>query len=277
MNNTTIFYSWQSNHKDTKNFINKALKNAINDLSGSNILEKAPRLDKDTQGLVGSPNIVSTIKDKIDGCGIFVADVSIIDESKSGKKLVNQNVMFELGYAIAKHTEMNVVMLLNSDLGDPKDLPFDISHHRVLQFSIKNDDKKGTELKNKLVGALTAHLNSLAEQDVLQVEQTLDDIQLLTMRIFANMSDDKRIMVISTMGGSTINPVEVIDDNLLAELNKLDAQEVVANMDDLVNSGVLTIDYGSKGTPSYRPTKQGYEIIKILNGNKNNLTSSNAS
>lgn len=269
MNNTTIFYSWQSNHKDTKNFINIALKNAINDLSGSNILEKAPRLDKDTQGLVGSPNIVSVIKDKIDGCGIFVADVSIVDESKSGKKLVNQNVMFELGYAIAKHTEMNVVMLLNSDLGDPKDLPFDISHHRVLQFSIKNDDKIGTKLKEKLVGALTAHLNSLAGQEISQVEQTLDDIQLLIMKIFANMTDDKRILVSSTMAGPTIHPMSVIDKNLSNELASIEAQEVVANMDDLVNSDILTVNYGSKGTPNYKPAKQGYEIIKILNSNQN--------
>src|SRR5665811_308502 len=93
MNDNTIFYSWQSNHKDTKNFINKALSNAINDLSGSNVLEKAPRLDKDTQGTVGSPSIVSTIKDKIDNCGIFVADVSIVDESQSEKRLVNQNAV----------------------------------------------------------------------------------------------------------------------------------------------------------------------------------------
>lgn len=133
MNETTIFYSWQGDNKVTKNFINKALSSAINDVSGSNILDKSPRLDKDTQGTVGSPSIVTTIKDKIDNCGIFVADVSIVDESKSGRKLVNQNVMFELGYAIARHSDMNIVMLFNSDLGNPKDLPFDISHHRVLQ------------------------------------------------------------------------------------------------------------------------------------------------
>ncbi len=269
MNDATIFYSWQSNHKETKNFINKALSDAIKTLSGNNTLEKAPRLDKDTQGTVGSPNIVSTIKNKIDNCGIFIADVSIVDESKSGRKLVNQNVMFELGYAIAKHSELNVAMLFNADLGDPKDLPFDISHHRVLQFSVKDDDKNGTKLKAKLVGALTAHLNSLTEQEISQVEQSLDEIQLLIMRVFASMTDDKRILVSAHLGGHSLHPMNPVDDSLLSQLNRIDIQELIANMDDLVNTGILTVDYGSKGTPNYKPAKQGFEIIKILNSKQN--------
>lgn len=267
---TTIFYSWQSDHKGTKNFINKALGDAINTLSGNNTLEKAPRLDKDTQGTVGSPSIVSTIKDKIDRCGIFVADVSIIDESNNGRKLVNQNVMFELGYAIAKHTEQNIIMLFNTDLGSTKDLPFDISHHRVLPFSVKDDDKSGTRLKEKLLGALTAHLNSLAEQEVSQIEQSLDNVQLLIMRVFASMSDDKRIMVSAHMGGQDLHPMSPVDQDLFNQLNQLDTQEVIANLDDLVNANVLAINYGSKGTPNYKPAKQGFEIIKILNGQQNN-------
>lgn len=273
MNDTTIFYSWQSDNKNTKSFISKSLTNAIKDLSGNNTLDKAPRLDKDTQGTVGSPNIVSTIKDKIDNCGIFVADVSIVDESKGGRKLVNQNVMFELGYAIAKHSELNVVMLFNTDLGNPKDLPFDISHHRVLQFSVKNDDKSGTKLKEKLIGALTAHLNSLTDQEVSQVEQSLDEIQLLIMRVFAAMTDDKRILVSAHMGGHSLHPMNPVDDSLLSQLNQIDTQELIANMDDLVNAGILTIDYGSKGTPNYKPAKQGFEIIKILNNDKNDSQS----
>lgn len=265
MNDTIIFYSWQSDHKSTKNFIDKALNNAIKDLSGDSTLDKSPRLDQDTQGTVGSPSIVSTIKSKIDNCGIFVADVSIVDESKAGRKLVNQNVMFELGYAIAKHSELNVVMLFNSDLGNPKDLPFDISHHRILPFSIENDDNHGTKLKGKLVGALTAHLNSLSEQDVLQVERSLDDNQLLIMKVLASMTDDKIIYVISSMNGPILHHPGA-DGDVTSKLNKLNAQEVVADLDDLVASNILTVSYsGQNNTPNYRPAKQGFKIIKTLN------------
>lgn len=274
MNDTTIFYSWQSDHKDTKNFIDKALSAAIRDLSGDNTLDKAPRLDRDTQGTVGSPNIVSTIKDKIDHCGIFVADVSIVDESVNGRRLVNQNVMFELGYAIAKHSEQNVMMLFNSDIGNPKDLPFDISHHRVLQFSISKDDKTGTRLKEKLTGALTAHLNSLTEQEVLQVERTLDDIQLLIMRVFASMSDDKRILVSETMAGPILHPMSEVDSAVFDLLSRIDRQEVIANLDDLVDQGILARSYGDRGTPNYKLSKRGFEITKTLNGRQYEVQSS---
>lgn len=266
MKDTSIFYSWQSDHKTTKNFIDKALKSAIKELAGNNILNRSPRLDKDTQGAVGSPNIVSTIKEKIDECGVFLADISIVDEAKSGRKLVNQNVMFELGYAIARHSESNTMMLFNSDLGDPKDLPFDISHHRVLQFSVKNDDQQGTKLKAKLIGALTAHLTSLDEQEVVQIEQSLDDIQLLIMRAFASMADDKRILVSSTLAGPIFNLMSAADDSLAKQIDQMDANEVVANLDELVGMGVLAISYGSRGTPNYKLAKQGFEIAKVLTG-----------
>lgn len=133
-----------------------------------------------------------------------------------------------------------------------------------MQFSLKEDDKSGTKLKNKLVGALTAHLNSLAGQEVQQLEQTLDEIQLLIMRVFAAMTDDKRIVVLSTMFGPSLQPMGVTDRKLLKELNSLDTQEVVANMDDLAAHGILSHNISIKGTPNYSLAKQGYEIVKIL-------------
>lgn len=270
MKDISIFYSWQSDHRQTKNFIDKALSDAIKELAGSNTLDMAPRLDKDTQGTAGSPNIVNTILGKIDECGVFVADISIVDESKGGRKLVNQNVMFELGYAVAKRSEVNTMMLFNSDLGSPKDLPFDISHHRVLQFSVKNDDKSGTKLKAKLVGALTTHLSSLDRQEVMQVEKALDDIQLLIMKVFASMTDDRRILVSSTLGGQNLHLMSVADESLSRQLDSMNADEVIANLNELVDLGILALSYGSKGTPNYKLAKRGFEIVNVLNGKQAN-------
>lgn len=266
MEEVSIFYSWQSDHRQTNNFIDKALSKAIDEVADIGELNVSPRLDKDTQGMTGSPSIVNTIKEKIDSCGIFVVDISIVGESTAGKKLVNQNVMFETGYAIARHTEANTIMLFNSDLGDPKDLPFDISHHRVLQFSI-SQDKDGSKLTQKLVGAIGAHLNSLSQQKIVEAESQLDEIELLIMKLLASMKEDKRIMVSMTMGGPSLIPVDQVDEAIYKQLGELDQQEVVANLDSLVGSGVLTLYHGSRGTPNYKPTKYGYEMIKILNGN----------
>lgn len=102
---STLFYSWQSDHSKTRSYIENALKKALNNLSSDINLEDAPRLDKDTQGEVGAVSITATIKRKIVQSIIFLADVSLVDKGTTGKKLANQNVMFELGYAYGKKGE----------------------------------------------------------------------------------------------------------------------------------------------------------------------------
>jgi len=171
---TTIFYSWQSDDSKTRSFVEKALKNAVQNIADNPDIELAPRVDKDTQGIAGAIHIVDTIKKKIEACGIFLADVSLVDTAKSGRSLVNQNVMFELGFAIGKHSESRVIMVANTDLGDIKNLPFDISHHRVIQFSPKSDPK-GTKLQAALESAINIHLNALDAERKQQESETSKD------------------------------------------------------------------------------------------------------
>lgn len=171
-----IFYSWQSNHQKTRRHIEKALLDVIKEISDTPELEKPRRveLDKDTKGAVGAVNIGATIKEKINNCGIFLADVSIIDRGKSGKGIVNQNVMFELGYAIGKHTEEKVIQVANTDLGRIEELPFDIAHQRTIGFSIEKDNK-ATSLKRNLKEAIVAHLDSLANEEKINKTQSYKD------------------------------------------------------------------------------------------------------
>lgn len=171
---TTIFYSWQSDDSKTRSFIEKALKNAVQSIADNPDIELAPRVDKDTQGAAGAVHIVDTVKKKIEACGIFLADVSLVDTAKSGRSLVNQNVMFELGFAIGKHTESRVMMVANTHLGDIKNLPFDISHHRVIQFSPKSDPK-GEKLQAALESAINIHLNALDAERKQQESETSKD------------------------------------------------------------------------------------------------------
>lgn len=170
----TIFYSWQSDDSKTRSFVEKALKKAVQNIADNPEVELAPRVDKDTQGTAGAIHIVDTIKKKIEACGIFLADVSLIDTAKSGRSLVNQNVMFELGFAIGKHSESRVIMVANTDLGDIKNLPFDISHHRVIKFSPK-DDSKGMNLQTALEAAINIHLNALDAEKKQHESETAKD------------------------------------------------------------------------------------------------------
>jgi len=161
---TTVFYSWQSDNSKTRSYVENALKKAVESIADNPSIETAPRIDKDTQNVAGAVHIVDTIKKKIDGCGVFLADVSLVDSAASGRAIVNQNVMFELGYAIGKHSESRVIMVANTDLGDIKNLPFDISHHRVIQFS-PSTDPKATKLQASLESALNIHLQALTIQN----------------------------------------------------------------------------------------------------------------
>ena len=293
MKDVTIFYSWQSEDKKTKNFIDKALKGAIEDIGKSEEFSQPLILDRDTQGVIGSPYIVQTILSKIDACEIFVADTSIIGVAASGKKQINQNVMFELGYAIAKHTELNVITLFNEDTGAASDRPFDLSHHRAHTFSIAND-KMGIQLRKDLTSILLKHLTaeksqiipghddslylrlkndvanfllgatSAEQHDLNNDEDSLDEMETLIMKVFADMSDDKRIMVVRTMGGGVLVPAGKVDNDLSQELDSKDTEEVIAYMNALVEKNILAITYGTKGTPNYRLAKAGFEIIKKM-------------
>jgi len=175
-NKPVIFYSWQSDHTKTRYFIETALRAAIDNLAENPGIELAPRFDKDTQGKVGSINIPTTIRKKIDLADVFVADMTLVDKGESGRAMVNQNVMYELGYAAGKLGDEATVVLLNSDLGDKGLLPFDIAQNRVVDFSL-NDDKKGVKLIKTLEGIFTEHLQDIkAKLDIAQAESAKDKL-----------------------------------------------------------------------------------------------------
>ena len=169
-NHSTLFYSWQSDHSKTRNYIEGALKKALSNISTDINVEDAPRLDKDTQGEVGAVSITATIKRKIVQSKIFLADISLIDKGVTGKKLSNQNVMFELGYAYGKKGESAIMLVANADLGDAKELPFDIAQNRVI-FCSPSKDPKAQKLIPNLEGAIRAHLGLIQELESVSERQ----------------------------------------------------------------------------------------------------------
>ncbi len=92
---------------------------------------------------------------------------------------------------------------------------------------------------------------------------TLDSLQILALRLFAEMSDFKELLISRHMGGSDIYPVGTIDTpELLKELEAADSAEFEANLDELVSWGLLSLEYSAKGTPKYKLAKPGYDVIK---------------
>lgn len=161
-----IFYSWQATLPSSTNrgLIRTSLTKAIEQLNEEFAVEDRDEatLDSDTANTPGSPDIIRTILAKIDAATIFVADITLVNETQP-----NANVMFELGYAIKALGESNIVLLFNEHYGKTKDLPFDLGLKRAMLYRCapSSEDKSAAkkELASKLKGAIDTILAEPAE------------------------------------------------------------------------------------------------------------------
>jgi len=148
----TIFYSWQSDlpSRTNRGLIKDALEAAAKAIRNDGSLSVQPRIDSDTQGLAGSPEIHDAIFDKIDSASCAVFDVSIVRRDPllravwgTRRSHPNPNVLVELGYALKSMGEERVLTVLNLDSGGPEDLPFDIKQKRVISYTAGRRSKPG--------------------------------------------------------------------------------------------------------------------------------------
>lgn len=162
-----VFYSWQmdSPRKTNKDFIHSALIRAVDKLSDEMDISEAERdeieVDQDTQGVLGSPDIVRVILEKISASRVVVADVSLVGSGSGGKKHINSNVAIELGYAFGKLGDEAVLKVMNTHFGPAVDLPFDLRTRRhPVQYSLDPSADSGTiaSEQKKLADLLAAIL-----------------------------------------------------------------------------------------------------------------------
>ena len=162
-----VFYSWQSDQPQNRNFIRSALNAAIKELRQDLSLDEAQRdivADQDTQDTPGSPAIADTIPGKIRAADLFLADLTFIqkdNERTLNKRLSpNPNVMLEYSYALHALGDGKIVGVLNEAHGSPKDLPFDLTHRRwPIRFNVAdreelNKEKEKKALKDALKNAI---------------------------------------------------------------------------------------------------------------------------
>jgi hypothetical protein len=152
----TIFYSWQNDlsPKDHRYFIDKCIRSALKGLEKD--VDIYMEYDRDTMGLVGSPDIASTIFEKIDKSVMFICDVSIINAFENGKKTPNPNVLIELGYAANKLGWDRIICLFDSTTGEIDDLPFDLRQKRITPFIPNNENEA-----KRVTGILTQNIKDL--------------------------------------------------------------------------------------------------------------------
>jgi chaperonin GroEL len=171
----TIFYSWQSDipSKANRNFIQTALKRAIEAVKKKESIAVEPVFDSDTRNVAGAPKISDTIFAKIDASSIFVADVTIIrtvgKTVRDRKALPNPNVLVELGYALKALGDERLVLVANTSFGRIEDLPFDLLGRRTIPYTLSVKDLESNaegqrtrrQVRDQLQGALETAIESI--------------------------------------------------------------------------------------------------------------------
>ena len=169
----TVFYSWQSDlpNKVNRGFIEEALEKAIKQLNKNLAVDEVERegalkLDKDTQGIPGSPPIVQAIFEKISKAVAFIPDVTFVGRSEEGRPLPNPNVLIEYGWALRELGHSRIISIMNTAYGEPtaETLPFDMRHLRWpvkyhLPATASADERK--KVKDFLVKELARHLRTM--------------------------------------------------------------------------------------------------------------------
>ncbi len=192
MNATTIFYAWQSDvdSTSTRYFIRDAAKIAAKGLTSSLEVGDAPRIDSDTRDVSGTPDISSTIFEKINRSAVFLADVTFVGKTPNGKLLPNPNVLIELGFAAKSIGWERIVLVMNKDFGDPSELPFDLRTRRFpISFSPLADSKQ------KVAKSLQQQLQLVLAGNHEGVERTLKRLDVASLVFVRDHKDCESIQV----------------------------------------------------------------------------------
>lgn len=176
-----IFYSWQSDRdpNSTRHFIREALDIAVRKLAREMEVEDVLRIDQDTQGVPGHPEIFRTICEKIDSCAIFVADLTYVGATETGEIIPNPNVAIELGYALKSIGPDRYIAVMNTAYGGPENLPFDLKHRRwPIQYDLSPEvpTAEKNSRKQQLASHLAAAIRSIIESGLLNASASVDQM-----------------------------------------------------------------------------------------------------
>ena len=189
-----VFYSWQSDLPNACNrgFIQVALENAAVAITADETDEIETIIDRDTQGVPGSPDIASTIFAKITAADVFVADVSIIARSTEGRAMPNPNVAIELGYAFKALGHERIILAFNLAYGAIAELPFDLRTRRVLTYNMP----EATTGRAPERGKLQAQLDTAIRTALMHTPVAEDTIPIIpAVAAIENAQPNKTIVV----------------------------------------------------------------------------------
>lgn len=161
----SVFYSWQSDLPPVRNYVEAALRKAVKRVMKATD-DRTVFLDRDTQGVAGSPDVVLEILRKISATTAFVADVSIINRGSTNRLTPNPNVMFELGFALERLGHGRIILLFNGTHEEARALlPFDLGLKRALAFELPDDSALVPAARDALANDLVKAIQLIIDQE----------------------------------------------------------------------------------------------------------------
>lgn len=246
----TAFFAWQLDtpSKQNKTFIWDALNESTSSLASSAVPEASPRPESDTGGVAGSPNIVETIFRRIRNCAVFVADLTFVAKSDSGKLAPNPNVLIELGYAARSVGWERTILVLNETYGKARELPFDILQHRwPIEYRLSEQTKVGERRFAQLSDALKEAIASCEQHTLARAEEMADSLDTATLDIVAQYETSQFIDM--RLPSRTMSEYLVGLDHILA-------------IRQLISIGALRVTHSP--TIGYEWTYDGRRMIETL-------------
>lgn len=205
-----IFFSWQSDldSKNHRNYIEKCIKKSIKSLNKEDVLHLYFEYDRDTLGLSGSPDITSSIFDKIKKCTLFIADISNIT-THANRSIPNPNVLIELGYAINILGWERIICFFDINTGTIEQLPFDIRQKRILTYdpTKENEDKRIISIINnniislfsqgKLANPLVDYMKGKIDKCFLDVSKKICNLLFNTCSLSSGLADTSKLLTLT--------------------------------------------------------------------------------
>jgi len=193
----TLFYAWQSDAPGTINrtFIRDAAVEAIKALVIDDRVVDAPRLDSDTLGQSGTPEIAGTIFSKIKQAGIFLGDVTLVGRIGEDKKTPNPNVVAELGYAAGTIGWDRVILVMNTHFGEPDELPFDLKNRRFpITYKLSPGELKA-QVRTRFVADVAGAVRAALDADHDAVGRIISQLTIESMRVLKQFGEGNFIIM----------------------------------------------------------------------------------
>ncbi len=129
------------------------------------------------QGHIGASMIAETILERIEACGVFIADLTFTTNVTTAddrmKKVPNANVLIEVGAASRTGTGWDrIILVMNTHYGPVEELPFDLRHRLCqVKYTLTGwDDPNRVKTAKRLAEDIAAQLRPM-------YRRTMDSLQ----------------------------------------------------------------------------------------------------